>query len=125
MNQQDRTDDAFSTIHRALVLCRDLAADTVDGETGVAKPIARYRLDKVNDALALVRRGMGSEPEAVQVVVGWAADKLSTLPTDEWLRWTRHFLKVLEEGTTEVEWCVFLERLLADVEGLLNSSRAS
>jgi hypothetical protein len=116
MNQQDRTNDALSTIHSALVLCRDLAADAVDREAKVAKPIARYRLDRVNEALALVRREMGIEPETIEAVVGRAAEKLSTLPPNEWIRLTRHFLKTLKGQATEVEWRAFLERMLADVE---------
>lgn len=53
--------------------------------------------------------------EALVSCKGLAADKLSALPPGQWIRWTHHFLKALAEGTTEVEYCDFLEELLADV----------
>jgi hypothetical protein len=109
------TDEPLTVVHEALVSCKDLAADAVDRETEVARPVARYRLDKVNQVLALVRRATGSKPEAVEVLVRWAANKLSTLPPDRWVRWTHHFLKTLAEETTEAEYYDFLEELLADV----------
>jgi hypothetical protein len=46
------------------------------------------------------------------VLVRWAVNKLSTLPPDRWVRWTHRFLEILAEGTTEVEYCDFLEELL-------------
>lgn len=110
------TDEPLAVVHEALVSCKDLAADAVDREAGVARPVAQYRLAKVNQALALVRRGIGTEPKAIDTMIGWAARKLSNLSPSHWLRWTRHFLKTLERQATEAEYCDFLEGLLADTE---------
>jgi hypothetical protein len=109
------TDEPLAVVHEALVSCRDLAVDAVDRETEVTRPVAQYRLDKVNQALVLVRRATGPKSEAVEILVRSAANKLSTLPPDQWVRWTHHFLKMLAEEATEAEYCSFLEALLADV----------
>jgi hypothetical protein len=110
------TDEPLAVVHEALVSCKGLAADAVDREAEVARPVAQYRLDKVNQALVLVRRATGAKSEAIEILVRLAANKLSTLPPDQWVRWTRYFLETLVEGITEAEYPSFLEALLADVE---------
>jgi hypothetical protein len=109
------TDEPLAVVHEALVSCKDLAADAVDREAEVARPVAQYRLEKVNQALVLVRQATGPKPEAIEVLMRLVANKLSTLPPDQWVRWTHHLLKTLAEEVTEVEYCSFLEALLADV----------
>lgn len=104
------TDEPLAVVHEALVSCKDLAADAVGREAEVARPVAQYRLDKVNQALVLVQRATGPKSEAIEIWVRLTANKLSTFPPDQWVRWTRHFLKTLAEGATEVEHCRMNQR---------------
>jgi hypothetical protein len=74
MNRSE-TADAFKTIHEALMVCRDLAVGDANREAEVVSPAARYRLEKVQEALVLTRRGL--EP-GTAVVTHQDADKYAT-----------------------------------------------
>jgi hypothetical protein len=117
-NQTDviEVDDVFTVAHEALVACRDLAADAVGSEGDVTRPIARYRLDKVQHALLLIRRGLEPGPEAAQMLLDVAAERLAPLSPSAWRVWGGYFLQLLEAEADEDGYRAFLEDLVSDVD---------
>ena len=82
----------------------------------VARPIARYRLDKVQHALALLRRGLETGPETAQMLLDVAAERLAPLPLGAWRAWVCYFLQLLEAETDEDSYHAFLEDLVSDID---------
>jgi hypothetical protein len=113
---RSETADAFNTIHEALMACRDLAVDDVDREGEVVSPAARYRLKKVQEALALARRGLEPGTAAVRFLIDLAIDRLVTLPVGRWGEEVHYLLEGLMAKANLSDYAEFLKQLQAAIE---------
>jgi hypothetical protein len=90
--------------------------DDVDRASEVARPAARYRLERVQEALALTRRGLEPGAAAVRFFVDITVGKLAELPVDQWCVEIDRMMEALEAEASQSEYGEFLTQLQAQVE---------
>jgi hypothetical protein len=122
MNRSRRA-DAFKTIHEALTLCRDLAIDDANREAEVVSPAARYRLEKVQEALTLARRGLEPGTTAAKFLMDIAVGRLAALPVEQWGEGIHYLMEALETEVSPSGYNTFLKQLRVEIEERLKEGR--